>query len=173
MRQQNSISTLSLALCTLILVITGCTGYRLGSTLPPGIKTLHVPTFKNATGEPQIETRTTSAAIIEFQKDGTLEITGPDKADAILTVTISKYTLQPLRFDSNRSKATREYRLILRADVVLTRRGEEKPMIDTYVQGDTTFFPAGDLSSAKRDALPEAARDLAHDIVELIVEYWE
>lgn len=162
-----------LAACVIAIITAGCSGYRLGSTLPPGIETLYVPTFKNETGEPNIETRTTAAAILEFQRDGTLKITGEDEADAVLTVTISRYYLQPLRFDRNRSKAAKEYRLRLKADVVLTKRGEENPMLETYVNGDTTFEMAGDMSSAKRDALPEAARDLAHDIVELVVEYWE
>ncbi|MFC1452819.1 hypothetical protein ACFLSJ_05680, partial [Verrucomicrobiota bacterium] len=65
-----------------------------------------------------------------------------------------------------------EYRLTLHADVVLVRSGEAEPVLERRVQGETTFDLAGDLASAKLDSLPIAARDLAHDIVECVVEYW-
>ena len=46
----------------LLTVLCGCVGYRLGSTLPPGIRTIYVPTFKNESGEPQVESETSRAA---------------------------------------------------------------------------------------------------------------
>ena len=58
-----------------ISLLCGCAGYRLGTLLPPEIKTIHVPTFVNKTREPALEAETTGAAISEFQKDGTLRIT--------------------------------------------------------------------------------------------------
>ena len=54
----------------LTLLLTGCTGYRLGSMLPPEIKTVYVPTFANQTTEPLLEMEATDAVIVEFQQDG-------------------------------------------------------------------------------------------------------
>lgn len=155
------------------LVATGgCTGYRLGTTLPPGIQTLHVPTFVNQTGEPLIESETTRAAIDAFRRDGTLQIVGRDEADAILTVVVTKCWLEPIRYDRERTKTAREYRLWLHADLELKRRRDVAPMIARKLEAEYTFDFAGDMSSAKRTALPKAAKDLARDIVESVVEYW-
>ena len=52
-----------LALSTL----PGCTSYRLGSMLPPGVKTVYVPTFVNETSEPFIEVDATRATIQALQ----------------------------------------------------------------------------------------------------------
>ena len=152
--------------------LPGCVGYQLGSTLPPGIKTVFVSTFVNQTGEPRVEVEATRAAIQEFQKDGTLRVRGKDQADALLTVTLVEYELEPLRYEKDRAKTTQEYRLLLTADIVFERASNGEVLVSRRVFGETDFEPAGDLSSAKRAALPAAARDLAHDIVESVTEYW-
>lgn len=154
------------------LCLSGCVGYRLGSTLPPDLRTLHVPPFANKCGEPLIEIETTQATIQDFQKDGTLRIVDADRADAILEVALVKYVLEPLRYEKDRSKTTKEYRLQITADVTLTRAGTNKILTRSQALGETTFLPGSDLTSAKRAALPAAAVDLAHHIVQSVVEYW-
>jgi len=150
----------------------GCVGYRLGSTLPPGINVVHVPTFVNKTTEPRLEIETSQAAIRELQRDGTLSVSDLGKSDVVLNVSLIGFRLEPLRYESDNTTTTREYRLTITADIKLTNRRTGKVMTHTTVQGEADFVPTGDLSSAKREALPEAAADLAHDIVESIVEYW-
>lgn len=157
-----------------MMMTTGCglLGYSLGTTLPPGIRTIHVPTFANSSGEPQIEADTTRATIQELQKDGTLRVVSAEAADVVLTVNVSRFTLQPIRYEDDRAKTTSEYRLRITAYLVLTRRDNGEQLVDRWVQGETTFQPGGDLASAKIAAIPAAAADLAHDIVESVVEYW-
>jgi hypothetical protein len=157
---------------TLAVWCAGCAGYRLGTTLPPGIKTLYVPAFVNRTGEPQVDTVATRAAIQEIQRDGTLSLSDAASADAHLYVTVTEYKLDPLRYDPNRSKTAREYRLLLTAELEFRRREPEEVLARKKVRGDATFELVGDLATAKIEALPEAAADLAHDIVEVMVEYW-
>lgn len=166
-----SLMAVTSALCAVALM-AGCMGYRLGTTLPPGIKTVHVPTFINKSGEPQIEVETTSAAIQEFQRDGTLRVAGEDQADSILNVTISELTLEPVRYDRDEAKTASEYRLTLKADIVFKRLDTGETLVSKSVYGEEDFIPAGSLGLAKTEAIPEAARDLAHDIVESVVEYW-
>ncbi len=167
------INIISFALVVLVtLVINGCIGYQLGSTLSPSLKTIYTPTFINQCGEPQVENEATQAAIREFQRDGTLKVSGQDQADLILNVTLIHYKLDPLQYREDEAKTTREYRLRIGADIVCKHAKTGKLLISKKVFGESTFDPGGDLSSAKRVALPEAARDLAHDIVECIVEAW-
>jgi hypothetical protein len=152
--------------------LAGCAGYRLGTTLPPDVRSVHVPTFVNRTGEPLVEAETTRATVQELQRDGTLKVRSADEADVVLAATVVDFYLEPLRYEKDASRTVREYRLRLTADIVLKSRRTGDELFAGRVQGESTFEPGGDLSSAKRQALPAAARDLAHDIVESIVEFW-
>lgn len=155
------------------LLLSGCVGYQLGSTLPPGIESIYISAFANETREPQIETAATRAALQEFQRDGTLQVTTEGQADAMLEVTLVGFDLSPLRYQNEQALTTEEYRQTITARIVLTRlKGDREVVLNREVRGEATFDLVGDLSSSKDRALPEAAADLAHDIVESIVEYW-
>ncbi len=162
------------ALCAALLLNIGCTalGYRVGTTLPPGIEVVHVPSFANRTGEPRLELGATQATIAQIQRDGTLTVGDIDKADVVLQVVLTDFSLSPLRYDSDTATTTSEYRMTIRADVKLVRQLDKTVMAASSVKGETEFVPTGDLSSAKRDALPKAEADLAHQIVKSVVEFW-
>jgi hypothetical protein len=158
----------------LALALTGCAGYKLGSMLPGDVTSVFIPTFVNKTKEPRIEIDATSAAVEEFQKDGSLEVVGEDQADALLSVVLTDYTLTPLAYRKDERTATKEYRLTVFATVSMTRRKDGSVLAQhPRVKGETTFLVTGDLSSSKRQAFPDAAQDLAHNIVERVVEAWQ
>jgi hypothetical protein len=165
-RPLRGIALLVLAACA------GCCGYRLGSSLPPGVRSVHVPAFVNACGEPQVEAETTRAAIQEFQRDGALRIATADTADAVVKVTVLRCALEPLRYDRQQVRTAAEYRLTLVAHLVLERRGTGETLVDTLVNGEATFSPVPDLASTKAAAIAVAARDLAHSVVVGVVESW-
>lgn len=163
----------SLLAVLVLALLPGCTGYRLGSMLPPEIKTVHVPTFINQTGEPQLELDTTRFALQEFQKDGSLKLATAEEADAILQVKLTDYKLAPLQYDNSRPTAALEYRITLYASIVMTRKRDGKVITENpRCFGEGTFPVVGDLSSSKRTGLPKAAKDLAHDIVQKVTEVW-
>ena len=156
------------------MLSAGCSGYRLGSSLPPGLRSIHVPSFENKTGEPDIEATATSAAVLEFQKDGTLRVArAVEEADLVLKVTLVAVSMEPLRYSKDRVASPTQYRLLLVANAVLTERatgalrGEFRRL-----SGKTTFDSGGDLPGAKRQAIPLAAKDLAHKVVEAVAEAW-
>ena len=163
--------TLLLSAC---VMMSGCAalGYRLGTTLPPDVRSIFIPTFVNGTKEPQIEIRSTALTIQEFRKDGSLRIADAEHADTRLEVKLLTYELVALRYEQDRAKAGSEYRMTIRASIVLTAVSTSKIMAQSNVSGDTTFILSGDMAAAKAKALPFAARDLAHDIVESVVEFW-
>jgi hypothetical protein len=154
--------------------LPGCMGYQLGSMLPPDVRTVYVPTFINQTDEPLIETETTRAAMQEIQKDGSLKLArAPENADAILKVTLLEYNLNALSFDATKKTTANEYRLTMFASVVMTRRSSGQVIAENQkVKGEITFPISGDFSSSKQRALPLASQDLAHNLVEAIVEAW-
>ena len=154
------------------LMLTSCGGYRLGSSLPPGISTVYVPTFINKTSEPLLESVTTAAAISEIQRDGTLRLGDEKKSDIILYVSLTDLKLSPLRYENDDNTTTKEYRLSITASIRVENRATGKVMLRNVVVGEKDFIPTGDLSSGKRNALPLASKDLAHNIIEKVVEYW-
>lgn len=157
------------------LHLSGCAqmGYELGSMLPPDITRIHVPTFVNATDEPRLETEITQAVIEALQLDGSLEIGSEQTADAVLNARIIEYRIVPIAFQADRASATEEYRVFMSASFAVTRTSDGEIIAQSpRVTGETTFELVGDLTTSKRIALPSVADDLAHDIVEKIVEYW-
>lgn len=171
-------SSLLMPLCmvvgaSLLLASSGCVGYNLGSSLPPGVTSISIPVFINNANEPGLETIVTGATIQEFQRDGSLKVLPKEQANSILEVTIRKYELEPLRYRQDATTTAKEYRLNLTADVVLRKLpGREIVVNSTGVVGFTTFTALSDLPSARRVALPKAATDLGQRIVKCVVEYW-
>jgi hypothetical protein len=155
------------------VTLGGCAGYRLGSSLPADIRAIHVPTFVNKTGEPLLEVETTAAVIREFQTDGTLKVVGDvSRADLELRAELLTYKLEALRFDPNERRTADEYRLRIEARLVCRRIGGGAVLVSRKVDGESTFTLSGSLNAAKQSALPKAARDLAHNVVEAVVEAW-
>lgn len=161
-----------LLLCVWTSMLLGCAGYRLGSSLPPGIDVVHVPVFTNETDEPLLEVVTTQATIAEFQRDGSLAVGDADRADVILHVRLTGLSLDPLRFDRDAATTAEEYRMTIRADIRLVERRNGNVLVASRVNGERDFVLAGDLSSAKRAQLPAAAQDLATRIVRASIEFW-
>ena len=159
----------------LVLAVGGssCAGYRLGSMLPADIKSVYVPTIVNKSSEPQVEADITQALIQDIQRDGSLRVVNQDQADTVLVVTLRSYTLEPVAYRTDQRTSAREYRIVLNASLLMTRRGTGAVVVEApNVRGEFVFPVAGDLSSSKLRGLPQAAEDLAHNIVEKVVEVW-
>lgn len=162
-----------LGMALVLLTLPGCVGYRLGSTLPPDVKSIYVHLFINKCNEPLLEIDTTNATIAEFQKDGTLRIVPRGEADVLLETTLTAMTLTALRYDQVTDKTKpNEYRLTLHVSFVLKRAKTREIMSEASVIGESTFVFVGNLNSSKRAAIPGASEDLAKRIVEKVVETW-
>ena len=165
---------LLLPLICLQLAGSGCAsmGYTLGASLPPGVKTVHIPPFENASNEPTVETAATKAAIEEFQKDGSLKVVSSENADAIVNVTITNVKMETVTLNKDNTRQTSEYRLIIYATVTFVRHKTNETILQRNVSGEYKMTPTGDISAAKKTTIPYASKDLAHKIVECVVEYW-
>jgi len=167
----NRMRSINLLMLFLVLM-QGCLGYKLGSSLPPDIQSIFVPTFVNKSKEPLIEVKATNATIAEFQMDGTLRIVGKDQADVILECTLTSVSLDPLRYSRTDRRKPNEYRLTLNASFVLKRAESDEIIGQNTAVGESTFIFTGNLASSKRNAMPAASEDMAKRIVEKIVEIW-
>jgi len=156
-----------------LFLLTGCASYRLGSMLPPDVKSVYMPTAINATTEPLLANDVTSAVFAELQRDGSLSPESEDQADTVLTVRITNYDLTPLSFTRDNRSEPDQYRLTLAAEVELVVRETGKTLVRSgRITGQDTFPLSGDITQAKRIGLPDAADDLARVIVATITEAW-
>ena len=172
------IKILAHTLCLAVLAssLLGCAGYRVGSMLPPDIETVYVPTFINKTKEPLLEVDTTAAVIEEIQKDGSLQIAKEGEADSVLDVTLINFTLDPVSYrrESSNLTAARQYRMTITVSYMLRRTKDDTIASESAaLSGDFVFELIGDLSSSKLRGIPGASADLAHKIVERLVETWQ
>lgn len=161
----------------LLVVLTGCAGYRLGNVggkEVQGVQSVYVPMARNQTVTPPgIEFQVTNAVINKFGTDGTLETKQSVHADSELEIVIVEYDRVPLRSTQQDVLVTAEYRLLITAEIKFTNRRTSQVIISKErILGDTEFFVVQDLNEGQRQAIPLAAEDLADKIVNRIVEGW-
>ncbi len=163
---------------TLVLLATlllgGC-GYKLGEIRPTpmrSVQTLAVPMFKNKTFKPRAESLFADSLVKRLQQDGTYRIVGTNEADAILYCTIEKIDRNSLRAVQNNVLATSEFGLSVqvRYEVVSQRSGAI--LMSGAQVGRATFFSGSDLQTIERQAMSDAAADLAKNITVQICEGW-
>ncbi len=164
--------TLTILASAALTVLAGCANYKLGTTLPPHLKSVYVETFKNSTKEPQLETKITSEIIREFQRDGQLKVKDADEADIILTGVITQYKLDPQRSKRDSPKATLEYKAIVTVTLVAAERKTGKRIVSQGVTASKIFVVRGDLMTARRNILPEVARELGRKVVDAVISAW-
>lgn len=161
-----------LPLLATLLLIPACVGYRVGSQLPADIQSVFVHIPKNNTEEPLLQNEVANAFLAQIQRDGSLFLAPETQADTLAYIDITGFKTEPLAFSAtNRSQAT-EYRLIIEANITLTRADGSILVQSGTVSGRDVFLLAGDLTSSKRTALRPAAEDLARRLVAQITEAW-
>jgi outer membrane lipopolysaccharide assembly protein LptE/RlpB len=166
--------TTSAALLAAVLMLTGC-GYKMGEIRPTpmrSVRDLSVPTFKNNTYEPRLEVMFADTLVKRLQQDGSYHIVNSDQADAILNCTITKIDRNALRSVQNNVLATSEFGLTVqvRYDVVDQKTGAI--LMSGVAVGRTSFFSGNDLQTIERQAMSNAAADLANNITGQISEGW-
>jgi hypothetical protein len=156
----------------LTMILSGCAGYRVGSSLDKSIQTVCVKVV-NKTDEPSVEVELMKALRAELQMDGRLKVRSEDVADVILSVTLTSYSLVPLAYNRDQGTRVVEYRLEMIGKTEL-RDAETGEVIleNPSIRGWSDFPYAADLTTAKLGALPEASADMARKVVNGTVTAW-
>jgi hypothetical protein len=157
------------------LCLSGCLGYHIGEIKPYYLKevqTLAVPTFKNETLIPHIDSLVTNTVIKQFQQDGTFKIANEGNADAILKAEITRITRSPARSLVGNVLATTEFNLSLHVRYHLVGRDGKLLGPTGEAVGTTSFFVGTDVVTDERQALPLATEDLATRLVSQLSEGW-
>ncbi|MBN2264456.1 MAG: LptE family protein [Candidatus Aminicenantes bacterium] len=152
----------------------GC-GYRLrgtGSSLPPHIRTMSVPMFKNATTRFELDVKLTRAVINELVSRGKVALSpDPDSADAVLEGEITSFLANPIGFgDSNQAD---KYNITVTARITLKDGSSAKPLFSnpSFVYQQEYDVPTGSsFESVQTEALDKIAERFARSLVVSILE---
>jgi len=162
------------ALC--LLHFPGC-GYHVAGTaarVPPDVKTIAVPAFKNASSTFRIEQQLTAAVTREFLERTHYRILpNPADADAVLKGTVKDVHARALTFDINTGRAT-SLQVQVTAEVTLQDLHTHKILYSnsnyTFRQEYQESESAADLFEEDKPALDRLSRDLARTLVTDILE---
>jgi outer membrane lipopolysaccharide assembly protein LptE/RlpB len=153
------------------VALGGC-GYSLRTSMPAGIKSVHVPVLENRTAEPGIEDFITSALTQAVVGTGARIAASAADADASLEGSIVEYRLISLSFDSSANVTS--YRLIialaltfkdLKQNKVIWKQDRVEERADFVVSGQVTQTLAREQVAVQR-----AAVDVARAIVSFAFE---
>ena len=154
-------------------LLPGCMGYRLGNGLPEGIETVALDPVINRSGEPAIELEVARALREAIQFDGRLKLVDePARADGIIAVTLTAYDLVPIAFQDENHTTPQLYRLRITGMAALRKVDAEEAVSTSETYGEAIFPFQSDLTSAKRDALPSAAAEIARYMIDDLIEPW-
>jgi outer membrane lipopolysaccharide assembly protein LptE/RlpB len=162
------------ALLSVALLLSGC-GYKLGEIRPTpmrSVRTLSVPTFKNNSFESRIEVMFADTLVKRLQQDGTYQIVNSDQADAILNCTITSIDRGAFRSVQNNVLATSEFSLRVNVLYSVIDQNTGATLMSGKAIGQTSFFSGNDLQTIERQALSNAAADLANNIAAQVSEGW-
>jgi hypothetical protein len=163
--------SLILAVCWL----SGCAGYTLGPIPPTFMKGIHrvaVPVFRNDTISPNIETLATTVVIRQLQQDGTYQITGADRADALVLGTILSVARTKARSLQGNVLASSEFNLLITLNFRIEKVGTHELLGQRNIAGTSSFFVGNDTYSQELQAVPLAVEDAAVQFTSFLSEGW-
>ena len=163
---------LSLGLAIATASLTGCAGYKVGSTaaFPSGQHSIQIGLIQNKTLEPRLIESLNNALRKRFQQDGTYKLDTRGESDVVLTGVITRFDRAPLSVQPGDVLTVRDYALGMTAKLTVKDRITGKVLFDREVSGRTTIRSGSDLASAERQAVPMLAEDLARNATSLIVD---
>ncbi len=159
-----------------LLFFTAC-GYHVAGTanrIPPDVKTIAVPAFKNLSSTFRIEQQLTSAVTREFLERTHYRILpNPDDADAVLKGTVKDVRARAITFDINTGRAT-SLQVQVTADVKLEDVHTHKILFSNSNYVFREEYQVSESPSAlfeeDKPALDRLAHDLARTLVTDILE---
>ena len=138
------------------LLLSGC-GYQMvgkETHVPPGLSSVAIPTFKNATYEPGIEVQFTQAFLREFILDRRVNVVDRAHADSILEGSIMDFRIYSVSYDQ--SGLALEYQTTVVLDLTLRDRAG-KVLWEQKSFSETQWFRASSTSVLVNEANKQAA----------------
>jgi hypothetical protein len=155
-----------------MIACAGCAGYRVGPVSGDVARdrSIEVTPFASKVIEPRVGDAVTTTLRRQLQQEGTFRLNTRGEADIVVTGSVIEYDRSSLSVKLDDTLTPRDYRLRIRAHVTARDRTSGRVLLDRDVLGQTTLRITSDLSSGERQAIPQAAQDLARNITALLTE---
>jgi outer membrane lipopolysaccharide assembly protein LptE/RlpB len=158
----------------LSILLISC-GYHFrgtGSSLPPHIKKIYIPIFKNLTTRFELDIKLTQKVREEVVARGKVELVGDEaSADAAMIGEITSFTATPIAF-SDQSAADR-YNITIITNIVLRDLVNRKVIFSNphfIYQKEYEVQEGTDFETVQTEAIEEVAGRFARSLVITIVE---
>jgi outer membrane lipopolysaccharide assembly protein LptE/RlpB len=164
-----------IAVIGLLLLLASCGYHTVGASshLPPDVKILAVPSFKNQTHTYHVETGLTNAVIREFNTRTRYRVVQSEaQADAILQGTVVSAEVAPVAYDSVTGRASTGLVTIIIRVTLTARDGRVLYSNPNYVFRDQ-YQISNELASFFEEqgpALDRLSRDFSRTLVSNILE---
>jgi hypothetical protein len=154
------------------LWLTACAGYQVGPVngVPAGSRAVTVNLFRNETFEPRLSESIAFALRRKLQQDGTFRLDTQNHGDIVVNGTIVGIQRTPLSFQSHDILTTRDYDLIIAADVTAVDRATGKEILHKTFRGRTPVRATENRDASERQSQPNVADDLAKNITAALTE---
>ncbi|MDZ7373458.1 MAG: LPS assembly lipoprotein LptE [candidate division KSB1 bacterium] len=160
-----------LFLLSAVAAAEGCGIYTFSGSLPRYLHTVAIPLFDDRTSEFGIKEDLTDALVEQFTRDNILTVTKDERsADSILHGTILRVEDRPGQFDAE--ERVREIRVYITCQVRFEDRVKRRVLWEGVVSQWGAYDPDTEGPQGRVQALREALRKLAEDIVNKIVSTW-
>lgn len=165
----------SLGCLGMAVVLAGCASYGWRSSVPPEMRTVSVPTFRNESNVTELGAVASRQLLREFQREGTFAIrsTGDSALEiqGVIVKATGNLTGQDRRLGSRINAF--DMKLVALVSVIDKRKG--RVLVDNRTYKAQVPYAAGmDVVTALRDASGRAAEDLARQVVDDVLNLkWE
>ena len=172
--RRNARPSAAAVLAVAALAAAAC-GYRLrgtGSSLPPHVRTMSIPMFKNSTTRFELDVKLTRAVINEFVARGKVEVTSDEgRSDAVLEGEVSDFRASPVGF--SRTNQADKYLITVTAKVALKERATGRILFANQAfvyQQEYDVPPGAGFESLEAEAIDKIAEKFARSLVISILE---
>ncbi len=160
------------AILFLTFLVAGCHYSFTGASVPPHLKTIAIPIFRDqsGSGEPTLRNDFTNQLIQKFIDDNSLQVTDKSNANALLECTIISLRDAPAIISGGEQVSTRRVTITVRA--VYKDLVKRKTVFSKTFSNFGDYKTEGDIPSLREQAIQKAVDLITDDILLAVVSNW-
>jgi hypothetical protein len=168
MNSHKHISLLILAI--VIFGISGCYSFT-GASLPAGIKSIAIPlaTDNSSFAQSDVRQQLTDQLVQKFTRDGSLQVRDRSIADALLDVTITSISDQPIGVRTGEELTNK--RVTITVQATYRDQKKQKTFWDKSFQ-QTADYPISQNLEGLNTALKNAEDKLSNELLLAVISNW-
>ncbi len=154
------------------IVLAGCRYSFTGASVPPHLKTIAIPIFKDrsGSGEPTLRDDFTNQLIQKFIDDNSLQVTDKSNANALLECTIISLRDAPAIISGGEKVTTR--RVTITVQAVYKDLVKRKTIFNKNFSNFGDYNNEGDIQTLREQAIQKAVDLITDDILLAVVSNW-